>query len=180
MKHSTPYQIAIETAAAFLDPLASACDRIEIAGSLRRKQDTVGDIEIVCIPKMIQSKTTDLFGLSMEINLLEERLRCLRAFKPNAKQVQIDLGTINIDLFIVTPETWGVQFMIRTGSADFSKWMVTKRQQGGALPSHLQVKDGRIWSGGLPLETPEEADVFRVCGLDWIAPEMRIGGRWKR
>ena len=31
--------------------LAPHCDRIEIAGSIRRKKPEVKDIEIVCIPK---------------------------------------------------------------------------------------------------------------------------------
>ena len=33
-----------------IDRLAPACVRVEIAGSLRRKSQFVGDIEIMCIP----------------------------------------------------------------------------------------------------------------------------------
>ena len=37
----------------YVDLLAPFCERIEIAGSTRRKKPEVGDIEIVCIPKQI-------------------------------------------------------------------------------------------------------------------------------
>jgi DNA polymerase/3'-5' exonuclease PolX len=42
------------------DLLAPHCDRIEIAGSIRRQKADVGDIEIVAIPKTVTDG--DLFG----------------------------------------------------------------------------------------------------------------------
>ena len=94
------------------------------------------------------------------------------------KQVELKDG-INLDLFIVTPPAqWGVQFMIRTGSAEFSHRFVTIKHQGGLLPSYLRVKDGAIWHIGKGvsrmIETPEEADVFKVLGINYIEPEKRI------
>lgn len=47
MKHSTALVIAEKIKA----QLAPHCDRIEIAGSIRRKKPEVKDIEIVVIPK---------------------------------------------------------------------------------------------------------------------------------
>ena len=41
--------------------LAPHCDRIEIAGSIRRQKPTIGDIEVVCIPK----QNLDMFGVSV-------------------------------------------------------------------------------------------------------------------
>lgn len=47
----TPYAEIHPIAARLLDALRPYCHRIEIAGSLRRKRDMIGDIEIVAIPR---------------------------------------------------------------------------------------------------------------------------------
>lgn len=93
-----------------------------------------------------------------------------------------------LDLFIVRPETWGVQYLIRTGNADFSHRCVTPRKFGGYLPDDCKVEDGRVWrywAGDAdmgaakladianPLETPEESDFLALLGLGWIEPENR-------
>ena len=161
--------------------LAPVCDRIAIAGSIRRGKAEPKDIEIVCIPKF--QAELDLFGGKGEtINLLEAELRKLfleRAYLaatkrgPRYKQLALPEG-IKLDLFIcLPPSEWGVQFLIRTGPADFSHWCVTTRHAGGALPSYLRVKDGAVWHRSEKLETPEEADFFRLLRLDYVEPSER-------
>jgi DNA polymerase/3'-5' exonuclease PolX len=53
-----PYAQMMTIARAVVERLRPACQRIEIAGSLRRHRPMVGDIEICAIPIM----PTDLFG----------------------------------------------------------------------------------------------------------------------
>jgi DNA polymerase/3'-5' exonuclease PolX len=158
--------------------LRDYCERIEIAGSLRRMKPTIGDIEIVCIPKIVQG--LDLFGGPGErINLLEEQTRGYHILKGGPKYKQIQLKSIKLDLFIATPETWGMIYVIRTGCADFTHWLVTPRQKGGALPSNMRAADGRLWMGNTALDTPEERDVFDTLRLEWIEPEQRTSGLWR-
>jgi len=79
-----------------------------------------------------------------------------------------------VDLFsVLPPAQWGVIMMIRTGPAEFARRVVTRRDAGGWLPSHLAVRDGAIWDGDQIVETPEEADVWRVLEMDPVAPEDR-------
>jgi DNA polymerase (family 10) len=166
------------------DRLAPACQRIEIAGSLRRKLSSVGDIELVAVP--IATYALDLFGepTGAPINHLEEAIarlpgKLMHRNGPAFKQFGY-IGGATIDLFIVTPETWGIQFLIRTGGEEFSHWMVTSRTADGALPVGFQVRDGRLWKLGQPLNTPEEIDVFNAIGLPFIPPEQRSGHGWFR
>ena len=161
-----------------VDELGSVCERIEIAGSIRRKKPTIGDVEIVCIPKLVTM--TNLLGETITkrepddiaARLIVSGFRLLKN-GDHFKQAQLADGGVKFDIFITTPECWGVIFTIRTGSADFSHRLVTTRQQGGLLPSNLRVKDGRIWHGETALSTPEESDVFAVLGMAWIDPEQR-------
>jgi DNA polymerase/3'-5' exonuclease PolX len=156
--------------------LAPVCERVEIAGSIRREKPEVKDIEIVCIPKF--EPVNDMFGQPLRpMNMLEDYLRgapCVIVKNgPRYKQIQLPEG-INLDLFIVQPPAqWGVIFLIRTGSAEFSHRFVTPRKHGGLLPSHLHVKDGAIWSNNHIIETPQERDVFDLAGVPWIEPEER-------
>lgn len=161
---------------AMLEP---ECERVEIAGSIRRQKPEVGDIEIVLIPLPLR----DLFGTPMfGANRIEERLiREGFDLSKNGdffKQAHLPNGGVNFDIFITTPEKWGMVYTIRTGSADFVHWLVTSKQQGGAMPSNMKAADGRLIRNGETISTPDEADVFSAIGLKWVEPEQRIDGGW--
>jgi DNA polymerase/3'-5' exonuclease PolX len=57
-----PYMEAMAYATTMVYYLSPLCSRIEIAGSLRRKKETIGDIEIVLILK----PEFDMFGVPVE------------------------------------------------------------------------------------------------------------------
>lgn len=166
--------------------LAPACERIEIAGSIRRQRPDIGDLELVAIPQ--HARQFDLFGEPCgSTNLLEERVAWLLEsgkLEPRlttdgqqrlgAKYKALVYRGMGVDLFITSPECWGVIFTIRTGPADFSHRLVTRRDQGGLCPNHLRVRDGRlVGTDGQSLDTPTEESVFAAIGLPWIAPEER-------
>ena len=93
-----------------------------------------------------------------------------------------------VDLFVVTPPAqWGLVFTVRTGDNDFSHWLV---QQGYPRGIHSQAGHLERWTlnGELvksghfspeytaeTLDTPEEIDVFRILGIDWMDPPDRVG-----
>src|SRR5438094_10621249 len=135
--------------------LKPACERIEIAGSIRRTQSDIGDIELLGIPRT-ESRQADLFGECLEtIDLLAQRTDALLAegvfthrpdrngrpsYGPRYKRlVYRGLG---LDLFTTVPENWGIIFLIRTGPASFSQKLMTDRRRGGWMPAHLRVQDG--------------------------------------
>lgn len=164
-----------------VNTLAPYCHRIEVAGSVRRKKPVVGDIEIVCIPRV--EERVDLYGRVYDIrNLLDVCLnglvaggRLLNPTKNGAKFKQFGIPAVpglQLDLFITTWECWGVIYAIRTGSAEFSHRLVTQRAAGGLLPDDLMVRDGRVWRNGIALPTPEERDVFELIG-GRVPPELR-------
>lgn len=154
--------------------LRDQCERIEIAGSLRRLKPVVRDIEICVIPKT----QMDMFGNPIEDgSLLDAYTWCRlgKLIKGGTRYKQIALHEkINLDLFIILPlAQWGVIFAIRTGPADFSKWIVTPRKYGGCLPSDSQVKDGCVYRHGQLIPMPEEMDFLSFLGLGWIDPSDR-------
>ena len=157
------------------------CDRIEIAGSIRREKPEVKDIELICVP--LQDFESDLFGVSsvpyypIHDHVLELiKIGKCTPVKSGMKYKQLVLEDgINLDLFIVTRQTWAVQFTLRTGPEDFSHWIVKKRRYGGALPSNCYVKHGLVWKEGgkEPLDIRSEEDFLDFLNLGWVEPKDR-------
>lgn len=58
----------VPVARRFVDLIQPYCDRLVVAGSLRRRLPTVGDVELCVIPRVeaVQTTTTDLFGESVQ------------------------------------------------------------------------------------------------------------------
>lgn len=180
MKTKLSLDQAQEIADRYRDELLPYCERLEIAGSIRRKKPMVGDIEMVAIPKF-ETWGHDLLGNPTLHNALEEEVSykfrnnglVFTKSGPRYKQIQLQEG-INLDLFIVLPPAqWGVIFLLRTGPEVFSKMAVTQRNKGGHLPSYCLVKDGQVFRYGELFPTPEEDDYLELLGLPGLKPEAR-------
>ncbi len=174
------YTPALALAQDIVVNLRPACERIAIAGSLRRRKVDIGDIEIVCIPAPVLDDALPLFAAVEQHDSLESVLARLAAtrgwetLKNGRRFKQYDIGITTLDLYITTPEQWGCIYIIRTGPYEFAKRLVTRKRLGGLCPSHLRFADGRIWSDmGQALDTPTEESVFRALGLEYIEPEER-------
>jgi DNA polymerase/3'-5' exonuclease PolX len=169
---------AIWIAGEIMDELRPSCERVAVAGSVRRGNPEVKDIEIVVEPFSNVVKV-DIFGTKeyqYNIDIIEEELLQLGDLIKNGnkyKQCRLRQG-INLDLFIVTyPAQWGVIYTIRTGPPEFSHWIVTPRNKGGALPSYARVKDGAVWTGGTMIQMSEEKDFFDFLNMAMIPPRNR-------
>ena len=164
-----------------IEELKPFCERIEIAGSIRRGKPEVGDIELVAIPKpwidMIGAPVPLASDHALNYVAYEQRFGKIVKNGNKFKQIEIERiahDSITLDLFIVTPPAqWGVIFLLRTGPDSYSHRFVTIRREGGTLPSNLIMKDGAIRQNGKIIETPEEQDVYRVAGLPYIEPGAR-------
>jgi DNA polymerase/3'-5' exonuclease PolX len=161
--------------------LAPACERIEIAGSIRRRKPTVGDVEIVAIPKFMPDMEAQLslFGdPPMMVSALDLLLDNLVRNKDNfcrgdkdgelyknfLVQIDEDGSEVGLDLFLTTKEQWGYILALRTGPGDFNKVWVTQKSKGGLLPDDLYFEGGWLCDELGQQATPEECDVFDLIG----------------
>jgi DNA polymerase/3'-5' exonuclease PolX len=157
------------------------CERVEIAGSIRRGKTVVKDIEIVAQPLITYQN--DLLGDPVAFNPLEQypwgTLGWVIKNGQRYKKIGLTEG-IDLDLFIVLPPAqWGVILTIRTGPALFSQWCVTQRKKRGGLPSDCAVKDGGVYRGAslAPLPMADELDFLNFLGMGWVNPSERMA-RW--
>jgi DNA polymerase/3'-5' exonuclease PolX len=89
---------------------------------------------------------------------------------------------MQVDLFITTPEQFGLILLIRTGPADYSQWLVTEAKRrrhhvaGGWLRAggRCPAAEGLRQSCACPaIPTPTEESVYAALGLPFVPPEAR-------
>lgn len=174
----TPYTEALTTAEHVVDVLAAYCDRIEIAGSLRRKRPFVGDIEIVALPTRQVNLLGDPIPGRTPLDAFLEASGVM-FIKNGQRYKQFAYGRYKIDLFLpASADHWGSVFFIRTGSHDFNMWVMNTR----AAQAGVMFRGGLLYRryNDELVPTPEEADVFAALGLPVVPPEDRDDGRWLR
>jgi DNA polymerase (family 10) len=162
-----PYVEAYEIASRILEELKPHCLRIEIAGSLRRKKNDVGDIEIVLIPLPY---STGIFesGIAAVINKWEKVKGELESGKTKYTQRILPEG-IKLDLFIAEEGNWGSILAIRTGSAEYSHKVLAN----GWVRQGFKSDSGYLYRNGEKYEVREEEDLFRLIGIPYVNPEDR-------
>ncbi len=172
------YASARPIAEDYLKRLSPYCAQIEIAGSLRRHKTDVHDIELVLQPKF-EPGGLFLDPVNRLSHVIPEVFQDCMVHKNGERMKQIALPQgINLELYIVLPPAhWGVIYAIRTGSAEFSHWLVTPRKYRGACPSHRRVENGAVWESDRLVETPTEESFFEALWLDWLEPDERTGPR---
>lgn len=162
--------------------LMPVCERVTVAGSVRRQRATVKDIEIVVVPRLAYD--LNLFGEPQPRALLDDllgalipqRLRWAEPKRNGArhKRLWVPSHGVAIDLFLATPENYGNILTIRTGDAEFSHLLVTSRAHGGCMPEGMRQREGYLWRGAERLVCPSEARFFQALGVDTVPePAMR-------
>lgn len=142
------------------------CERIEIAGSIRREKAEPNDIELVAIPKRQAGRVrTELYDFMQ---------RAGYEFIKNGdryKQINLPEG-VKLDLFLCNKNNWGNIFLIRTGCWEFSRWMMGfKINEFG-----YKASDGCLWNMKTSerLSCYEEKEIFKLVEMDYIEPRDRV------
>lgn len=176
--------MAREIAGIYLKKLKPVAEHIVTAGSIRREEETVGDIEIVMIPKVSPTGQLSLLGdMDATRYMTDEPMFAVRKLLPGVtivkagdrlKRLELPEGMF-LDLYICKPPSqWGVLFMIRTGPWQFSKKMTTPRKHSGFMPSQYRIKDGnQLWYKNQSIPVPTEAKLFELYEMDYIEPKDR-------
>ena len=150
------YSEALDLAGRAVERLRLVVARVEIAGSLRREQETVGDIELVAEPV----SNGDLFGPSPspQIEPVQAAMKDMgRWVKGGRRMMQVTdvLGhrDVKLELYLVHPPAqWGSLLAIRTGPADLGQYCMTAMRPRGYRHHHGHAV--RIDTGEL-VPTPE-------------------------
>ena len=178
-------------AAFIVDWLRPHCCRIEIVGSIRRRRPEPNDIDLICIPKLVEKK--DLLG---SVESVENSLRTY-LIKYVSDTARIDGGLTNwrsgtepewdaqnllvklpkceVDIWCANEENFATRQLCRTGSKEHNIWIA---QRAKDLGGHWHPYKGlTLRNGFVPATT--EAQIYEALNLSFIPPEKRESGQFE-
>jgi DNA polymerase (family 10) len=155
----------IDAADAYVQPLVAhlkgcpAVARLEVAGSYRRRKDTVGDIDVLVAasrPETVVARFTSY-----------PRVRQVQAEGPTRSAVALDCG-LQVDLRVIPPVSFGSALHYFTGCKAHN---IAVRALG--LKQGLKINEYGVFRGARRIGGRTEEEVFAAVGLPWIPPELR-------
>ena len=139
--------------------LEKETERMMVAGSYRRRKETVGDIDILAISGK-PGKTMDHF------TGFEETRKVL---SKGASRSSLVLNSgLQVDLRIVEKQSWGSALLYFTGSKAHS---IALRKLG--QERNWKLNEYGIFEGKNRLASQTEKSMYEKLGLRYIEPEMR-------
>ncbi len=136
-------------------------NNITIAGSFRRGRETVGDIDILATSPRPSEAVAAFVHMPMVNEILGQG--------PTKASVIIE-DTVQVDLRIVEPRSYGTLLQYFTGSKEHNVKLRGIALQRGYSLSEYSLK--RIETGE-ELYFEREEDVYKALGMQYIPPELR-------
>ena len=134
-------------------------DEIDVAGSFRRRKETIGDLDIV----VTSSKPADViqrFGKFGDV-------RQVASQGDTRSTVRLSNG-LQVDLRVVEPACFGAAMQYFTGSQAHN---IELRKIAQA--KKLKLNEYGVFRGSKCISGRTEREVYDALGLDWIPPELR-------
>ena len=162
-EHMARYPIA--EAEAYVRPLVEALratpgvQELDIAGSLRRRAETVGDVDIL-VAATDPAAAADVFTGHEDVKqvLAQGKTKC---------SIRLRSG-LQVDLRIVARSSYGAALHYFTGSKPHN---IAVRLMG--VRRHLKINEYGVFRGARQIAGRTEKEVFAAVGLSWIPPELR-------
>ncbi len=134
------------------------CEKIVVAGSIRRQKPMVRDIDLVVIPRDREN--------------LENALMEMGTYKmAGLKIARIEMDSIPLDIYFATEETFATLLLIRTGSVENNIRLASlAKKRGWRLAAS---GDGLFNGKGERIAGDSEESIFNALGLPYQPPERR-------
>jgi DNA polymerase (family 10) len=138
-------------------------EAIEVAGSFRRRRETIGDLDIVvtCAPANAPAIIAR-FGKYSEVTHVASQ-------GDTRSTVRLSSG-LQVDLRVIEPACFGAALQYFTGSQAHN---IELRKVAQA--KKLKLNEYGVYRGTKCIAGRTEQEVYATLGLDWIPPELREG-----
>ncbi len=133
--------------------------RVAIAGSTRRRKETIGDGDLLVVAKDP--------AVVMDAFVAMKSVVHVHGKGGTKSSVKLASG-MDVDLRVVPAESWGAALNYFTGSKDHN---VTLRRI--ALSKKWKLNEYGVFRGKKQIAGETEEEVYEVLGLKYVPPEMR-------
>jgi DNA polymerase (family X) len=134
-------------------------EMVDVAGSLRRRRETIGDLDILVATKHPESIADRLMAYADVRDVLA---------RGETKCAVVLRSGMQVDVRAVEPATWGAALHYFTGSKAHN---IAVRLLG--VRRGLKISEYGIFRGKRRIGGRTEEEVFRAVGLPWMPPELR-------
>jgi DNA polymerase (family 10) len=144
-----------------------AVERLEVAGSYRRRRETIGDIDLLAIAADAAS-VMERFRSYSQVERVE--------LSGDTKTTVVLRCGLQVDLRVLPAASYGAALQYFTGSKEHNVRLRKRAVAQGLTVSEYGVfraDDDRDAGDRTPLAGREENDVYEALGLTWIPPELR-------
>ncbi|GAI60760.1 unnamed protein product, partial [marine sediment metagenome] len=134
------------------------CDRVEVAGSIRRRRPVVRDIDLVLVARDRQN--------------LDSALMKMGNYKMSGMKIaRVELDSIPLDIYFTTPETFATLLLIRTGSVESNIRLATLAKK---KEWRLAASGGGLFNEkGERIAGDTEESIYEALGVPYREPEER-------
>jgi DNA polymerase (family 10) len=136
-------------------------ERVEIAGSFRRRRETIGDLDLAACGGPA--------GPVMDAFVRHSYVAEVLGRGENKSSVRLGNG-MQVDLRVVPPESYGAALVYFTGSKAHN---IELRKI--AIDQGMSLNEYALTRGEEVVASRTEEDVYRALGLAWVPPELREG-----
>ncbi len=137
-----------------------AVERADLGGSLRRMQETIGDIDLLCASRQPAQVLDAFVGLPEVARVL---------WRGDTKASIVTRAGVQIDLMVLPPPAYGSLLQHFTGDKQHNIHLRRLAEERGWSLSEYGFSRG----GGAPEPLADEREVYAALGLDWMPPELR-------
>ncbi|HWQ04310.1 MAG TPA: DNA polymerase/3'-5' exonuclease PolX [Longilinea sp.] len=157
-----PLGVALPIALRWVDWLRKmpGVDQVEIAGSLRRRKITIGDLDFIAAARNPQP--------IMEAFIHHPEVQRIAGQGENKSSIEA-AGGINIQLWIQPPERFGTLLQFVTGSKEHNVRLRELAQKKGLSLSEQSISS----TDGSDRFFADEDSLYAALGVPWIPPELR-------
>ncbi|UCD51744.1 MAG: DNA polymerase/3'-5' exonuclease PolX [Phycisphaerales bacterium] len=145
-------------------------DRVEPAGSLRRRAESIGDVDILVTTGADKKKSgltpKEIIALFTTAPFVE---RVLAAGETKGSAiVQTETTPVQVDVRVVPAESFGAALQYFTGSKPHNV-----RLREIAVKAKLKLNEYGLFRGERLVAGATEEEIYEKLGLDFIAPALR-------
>jgi DNA polymerase (family 10) len=134
--------------------------KVTVAGSYRRRRETVGDLDILVTTKGNPSEVMERFTTY-------EDVKRILAHGEKKSSVVLRSG-MQVDIRVVPEENYGAALQYFTGSKAHSVVL-----RGMAIKKGLKINEYGVFKGEKSIAGRTEEEVYKSVGLKFIPPELR-------